>query len=132
MLTKKFDVTSLNQLFYAAAVTLIKTAGAENECIIKKRNISRRKEDRTFNMNQRINDLCPNIIKIPQMNNPRPSPKMKRNMTLMKIKYRIVDEQTRSISVETLKQHLCVLNNKLSRYQRKQKQYQQINDFISK
>ena len=26
-------------------------------------------------MNQRINDLCPNIIKILQMNNPRPSPK---------------------------------------------------------
>ena len=45
LLTEKFDVTSLNQVAYAAAVTAIKTARVENECIIKKRNISRRKGD---------------------------------------------------------------------------------------
>ena len=44
-LTEKFDVTSLNQLAYAAAITSIKTARVENECIIKKRNTSRRKGD---------------------------------------------------------------------------------------
>ena len=45
LLTEKFDVTSLNQVAYPAAVTAIKTARVENECIIKKRNISRRKGD---------------------------------------------------------------------------------------
>ena len=44
-LTEKFDVTSLNQLAYAAAITSIKTARVENECIIKKRNTTRRKGD---------------------------------------------------------------------------------------
>ena len=43
LLMEKVDVTSLNQLTYAAAITAIK------------RNINRRKGDWTFNMNWRIN-----------------------------------------------------------------------------
>ena len=35
LLTEKIDVTSLNQLAYTAAITAIKTARAENECLIK-------------------------------------------------------------------------------------------------
>ena len=132
LLTEKFDVTSLNQLASAAAVTAIKTARVENECIIKKRNISRRKGDWTFNMNWQINEPCADISKISQMNDPRPSPKMKRNTNSMKTKYQIVDEQTRSTSLETLKQRLYAFNDRLSRYQRRQKQYQQNNDFINK
>ena len=50
----------------------------------------------------------------------------------MKAKYQIVDEKTRSTSLETLKQRLYALNNRLSWYQRRQKQYQQNNDFINK
>ena len=69
-----------------------------------------------FNMNRRINELCADISKISQMNDPRPSPKMKRNTNSMKTKYQIVDEQTRSTSLETLKQRLYALNNRLSRY----------------
>ena len=121
LLTEKIDVTSLNQLTYAAAITAIKTARAENECIKKKRNINRRKGDWTLNMNRRINELRADISKISQMSDPRLSPKMKRNTNLMKTKYQIVDEQTRSTSLETLKQRLHALNNKLSRYQRRQK-----------
>ena len=34
----------------------------------------------------------------------------------MKAKYQIVDEKTRSTSLETLKQRLYALNNTLSRY----------------
>ena len=132
LLTEKIDVTSLNQLTYAAAITAIKTALVENECIIKKRNINRRKGDWTFIMNRRINELRADISKIPQMSDPRPSPKMKRNTNSMKTKYQIVDEQTRSTSLETLKQRLYALNNRLSRYQRRQKQYQQNNDFMNK
>ena len=45
LLAEKIDVTSLNQLAYATVITLIKTSRAENECIIKKGNINRRKED---------------------------------------------------------------------------------------
>ena len=66
------------------------------------------------------------------MNDPRPSPKMKRNTNSMKTKYQIVDEQTRSTSLKTLKQRLYALNNRLSRYQRRQKQYKQNNDFRNK
>ena len=53
-------------------------------------------------------------------------------MSAMKTKYRTVDEKTRSASLETLKQRLCALNNRLYRYQGRQKQYQQNNDFINK
>ena len=121
LLTEKIDGTSLNKLTCAAAITAIKTALVENECIIKKRNINRRKGDWTFNMNRRIKELRVDISKISQMNDPRPSPKMKRNANLMKTKYQIVDEQTRSTSLETLKQRLYALSNRLSRYQRRQK-----------
>ena len=116
LLTEKIDGTTLNQLICAAAITTIKSARVENECIIKKRNISRRKGDWTFNINWRINEPCADISKISQMNDPRPSPKMKRNTNSMKTKYQIVDEQTRSTSLETLKQRLYALNNRLSRY----------------
>ena len=37
LLTEKIDGTSLNQLTCAAAITAIKTARVENECIIKKK-----------------------------------------------------------------------------------------------
>ena len=100
LLTEKIDGTSLNQLTCAAAITAIKTARVENECIIKKRNISRGKRDWTFNMNRQINEPCADISKISQMNDPRPSPKMKRNTNSMKTKYQLFDEQTRSTSLE--------------------------------
>ena len=98
----------------------------------KKKNINRRKGDWTFNMNWQINELRADIRKISKMNDPRPSPKMKRSTNSMKTKYQIFDEHTRSTSVETLKQRLYALNSRLSRYQRRQKQYQQKNDFINK
>ena len=83
-------------------------------------------------MNRRINELRADISKISQMNDLRTSPKMEINTNSMKTKYQTVDEQTRSTSLETLKQRLYALNNRLSRYQRRQKQYQQNNDFINK
>ena len=83
-------------------------------------------------MNRRINELRADISKISQMKDPRLSPKMKGNTNSMKTKYQIVDEQTRSTSLETLKQRLYAFNNRLSRYRRRQKQYQQNNDFINK
>ena len=45
LLTEKIVVTSLNQLTYATAITAIKIARVEIKCIIKKRNINRRKGD---------------------------------------------------------------------------------------
>ena len=102
MLTEKINVKSLNLLAYDAVNTVIKIERAENECIIKKQNINRRKGDWTFNENQRINNLRPDISKISQMDDPRPSPKMKKNTTLMKTKYRINDERT-STSPEPLR-----------------------------
>ena len=83
-------------------------------------------------MNRRINDPHADISKILQMNDPRPSLKLRRNPNLMKTKYQVIGEQTRSTSFETLRQRLCTFNNRLSRYQRTQKQCQQNNDFINK
>ena len=51
-------------------------------------------------MNRRINEPHADISKISQMNDPRPSPKMKRNTNSMKTKYQLFDEQTRSTSLE--------------------------------
>ena len=89
--------------------------------MFSKKNIDRRIGDWIFNMNRQINDLRAAISKISRMNDPRPTQKMRRNTNSMKTKYRIIDEQTRSTSLETFKQRLCALNNRLSRYQRRQK-----------
>ena len=50
----------------------------------------------------------------------------------MKTNYQLVNQQTRSTSLKTLKQRLYAITNMLSRYQRRQKQYQQNNEFINK
>ena len=102
LLTEKIDVTCLNQLAYAAAITMIKTTYTKNKCIIKKWIINRKKEDWTFNMNRWMKDLQAGISKISQMNDPRPSPKIKRNMNRMKTKYWIINDQTRFTSLKTL------------------------------
>ena len=44
LLTEKIDVTSLNQLAYTAAITAIKAARAENECLIKEETSAGEKE----------------------------------------------------------------------------------------
>ena len=44
LLTEKIYVTSLNQLAYTAAITAIKTARAENECLIKEETSAGEKE----------------------------------------------------------------------------------------
>ena len=133
VLTENIDVTSLNNLTYASTITAIKTAGVEKECFIKPRKVTNtRKNDWIFNINKRISDLRADISKISQMNDPRPSPKMKRNTNSMKRKYNIINEETRTESLEKLKQRLAALNNRLSRYQRREKQYQQNQDFLNK
>ena len=48
-------------------------------------------------------ELRADISKISQMNTPRPSPKILKNANFTKTNYQIVDEQTRSNSLETLK-----------------------------
>ena len=126
------DVTNLNHLVYAAAVTAIKIANLEKECIFKKRQNTKRREDWTFNMNRRINDLRSDISKVSQMNDPRPSSKMKRNSNSMRNKYRITDEESRTATLEMLQQRLYALNNRLARYIRRQKQFHQNNNFINK
>ena len=50
----------------------------------------------------------------------------------MRTKYKIKSEEEREVTLETLKQRLLALNNRLSRYERRQKQYRQNNDFIDK
>ena len=55
--------------------------------VSRKKEISTGEKDWALNMNRRINELRGDIRKISQMSDPRPSPKMKRNMNLMKTKY---------------------------------------------
>ena len=133
LLTDKIDVTNLNHLVYAAAITAIKTACLEKECLSRNLHKSTaKKKDWTFDMNRRINDLRTDISRISQMNDPNPSTKMKRNTNNMRNKYKIYDEENRVIMLETLKQRLSVLNNRLSRYQKRQKQYHQNKTFAEK
>ena len=47
--------------------------------------------------------------------------KLGRNTNLMKTKYQVIGEQTRSTSFETLRQRLCTFNNRLSRYHDRKK-----------
>ena len=49
----------------------------------------------------------------------------------MKGKYKIQNENDRMTTLETLKQRLLALTNRMSRYQRRQKQYQQNVDFVN-
>ena len=50
----------------------------------------------------------------------------------MRQKYKINDEYEREVMLETLKQRLLALNNRLSRYLKRQTQFRQNNDFIEK
>jgi len=132
-LTEISDVTQLNHLVYASAITAIEIAELNKECIIRKTPKNKNKNsDWEFRMTRRINELRGDISKVSQMNTPNKSSKMKRNSNAMKNKYKINKEDDRVPTLEKLKQRLYALNNRLSRYQKRQKQFRQNNDFINK
>ena len=66
-----------------------------------------------------------------EMRDPNPSVKMKNNTNAISNKYKITNEEERITTNETLKQRLYALNNRLSRYKRRQLQYQQNFDFTT-
>lgn len=125
------DVNKLNNLIYAAALTAIENAGLQNECLKRNRTNNNKKTNWTHNINSRINQLRTDINKINQMTIQNPSSKIKRNTNSMKNKYNINNEEKRTSTLETLKQRLIVLNNRLSRFLKRRKQYQQNADFIN-
>lgn len=134
LLTEIFDVTQLDSVVYAAALTAIERAQLEKECILSP-TIQRQKKNNTnwtFNMERRINDLRGDISKISQMRDPNPSAKMKKNTNAMSNKYKITNEEERITTIENLKQRLYALNNRLSRYKRRQLQYKHNFDFTNK
>jgi len=83
-------------------------------------------------MQKRINDLRADISRVSQMNDPNPSPKMRKNTNAMKNKFNIHNEEQRIAILEKLKQRLSALNNRLTRYQKRQKQFHQNRDFNNK
>jgi len=133
LLTDIIDVTQLNHLTYAAAITAIDDSNAQKSCIYRKADKKKRKsDDWVFGMKRRIDDLRGDISRMSQMRDPNPSTKMKKNNNTMKQKYNITNEYKREVMLETLKQRLLALNNRLSRYQKRQTQFRQNNDFIEK
>ncbi|XP_066912330.1 uncharacterized protein [Clytia hemisphaerica] len=132
LLTDVADVTNLDHLVYASAVVAIERAQLQKECLPKKRIKTNKKTDWTFKMQKRIDDIRADISRVSQMVDPNPSPKMKKNSNSMKNKYNIQNDEQRITTLEKLKQRLLALNNRLSRYQKRQKQFQQNRDFTEK
>lgn len=132
LLTEINDVTQLNSFIYASAMTAIRNAGLEKQCIASnKKNEKNKKKDWEFQMNRRINEIRTDINKIKQINLPSPSPKVKKNSNSMKNKYKMKNNEDQIVTLEKLKQRLKALNNRLTRYTRRQKQYRQNNEFIN-
>lgn len=85
------NITDINHLTYAAAVTSIEIAGLENICLVrrKKKNITK-KQQWVINIEQRIMNLRSDISMLDQMNNERPSQKMIKNNNMMATKFNII------------------------------------------
>lgn len=132
VLTEISDVINLNNLVYASAIVSIENSQLQKECLPKKRIKPNKKHDWTVKMQNRINDIRTDISRASQMIDPNPSPKMRKNSNAMKNKYNIQTEQQRITTLEKLKQRLSALNNRLTRYQKRQKQFQQNRDFSNK
>ena len=132
VLTEISDVINLNNLVYASAIVSIENSQLQKECLPKKRIKPNKKHDWTVKMQNRINDIRTDISRVSQMTDPNPSPKMRKNSNAMKNKYNIQTEQQRITTLEKLKQRLSALNNRLTRYQKRQKQFQQNRDFSNK
>lgn len=129
LLTEIINVNQLNDVTYACALLSIKNANLEKQCIVRKTNRQNKKKDWKHDMNRRINDIRTDISKIEQMSITNPSSKIKRNSNLMKNKYNIQDETTRTRNLETLRQRLMALNNRLKRFTKREKQYHHNNTF---
>ena len=129
--TEISDVTQLNNLLYASAITAIKIADLEKQCLPANKQQQKKKEWHV-NFQIRIDNLRTEINKIMQISNTNQSAKMKKNANSMKNKYNIDTEEKRQITLETLRQRLKALNNRLSRYLKREKQVQQNKEFIEK
>ena len=129
--TEISDVTQLNNLLYASAITAIKIADLEKQCLPANKQQQKKKEWHV-NFQIRIDNLRTEINKIMQISNTNQSAKMKKNANSMKNKYNIDTEEKRQITLETLRQRLKALNNRLSRYLKREKQYQQNKEFNEK
>ena len=132
LLTEISDVTTLNNLVYAAAITSIKNAALGKQCLPRKQQKYKKKQKWQVNFKNRIDNLRTEINKIVQMTKDNQSAKMKKNSNTMKNKYKIDCEEKRQSTLETLRQRLKVLNNRLSRYTKREKQFQQNRDFFNK
>ena len=123
------NITDINHLAYAAAVTSIEIAGLENICLVrrKKKNITK-KQQWVINIEQRIMNLRSDISMLDQMNNERPSQKMIKNNNMMATKFNIISERDRQVALETNKQRLQATSNRLKRYKERQKQFHDNNE----
>ena len=131
LLTEISDVTCLNNLVYASAIAAIKIADLEKQCLpVNKR--QQKKEEWHVSFKRRIDNIRTEINKIMQITNVNESAKMKRNSNSLKNKYKIDSEEKRQTTLEILRQKLKALNNRLSRYLKREKQFKQNKDFLDK
>ena len=128
--TEITDVSKLNDVTYVCAFLSIKLAGLEKQCLVRKETRRQTKKNNWQNqMKVRINNIRTDINKIEQMTVANSSSKIKRNNNIMKHKYNIQNEQSRINTLETMKQRMMALNNRLKRFTKREKQYQHNNTF---
>ena len=126
------DITSINDLTYAFAVTAIKTAGLEKACITSDRKNPEKKIQKwIIRIENTIKQLRKDISQIEQMNTLNPSRKIKLNNRNIANRFDISNETTRKKTSEKLKQKLLAKNNRLKRYKERQNQYHQNRQFVN-
>ena len=127
------DLHELNCLIYASVILAIELSNLENQCYVKeKKKINNRKDNWKQSFQRKVNSLRADISKIIQINNQNPSIKIRKNNAEMKRKHKIYSERKRLEVLEKLKQQLTAKNNRLQRFIKREKQFQQNNAFVNK
>ena len=127
------DLHELNCLLYASVILAIELSNLENQCYVKeKKKINNRKDNWKQSFQRKVNSLRADISKITQINNQNPSIKIRKNNAEMKRKHKIYSERKRLEVLEKLKQQLMAKNNRLQRFIKREKQFQQNNAFVNK
>ena len=123
------DITEINDLTYAFALTSIEHANLQEKCFIKDRVVRKKNERWIKNLEAKIQDLRKEISRVEQMKIRNPSAKIKRNNQHLRQKYNITNERDRTTTSEKLKQKLLAKNNRLKRYKARKRQFEENRDF---
>ena len=125
------DITLVNDLTYAFAITAIEHANLRKKCIASNKVTAKKTQAWVKRIDNQILELRKEISQLEQMNANNPSPKMRRNNERLKRKHNITNERERKLTCERIKQKLLAKNNRLKRYKQRSKQYTENRDFVN-